>query len=520
MLYIIPRNPLCATLSLLLLASAAAAQVPLQQLGTDTYNNPQSFHATEIEPDSFSVGSTIVATYQVGRAAKGGASDTGFATSLDGGQTWTTGNLPGITRADNPDNPYDRANDPAVTYDAKHGVWMIVTMPWAAAQDSAPPRPPVPIPAAIVSRSVDGLNWDNPISATPDVLNSDKPWIACDNTPTSPFYGNCYVEWDIPRENGLIQMNASTDGGLTWGPTMSSADSAGGIGGIPMVRPDGTVIVPFYRFKPTSIAYFTSIDGGLTWSTTQKISKLVFHVEAGNFRTIAEPSGGMDANGNIYIAWQDCRFRLNCASNDIVLSQTADGVTWSKPFRIPIDDGQTIVDYFLPGLAIDPTTSGDSVHMALTYYYFSDTNCDATSCRLYVGAVSSADSGVTWSAPVQLAGPMRLSWLPTKNKKPMVADYISTSYANGLAFGFFPVATKKVDKAYNMAVFTNAVGMAPPVHTPGLAGAHPGPAWQLALDYELDDQFTILGENNLLFPDLDTPSIDTFHDPNAEVVAY
>src|SRR5262249_44113709 len=55
-------------------------------------------HHTEVEPDTFSNGSTIVATFQVGRIYDGGACAIGFATSTDNGSTWTSGLLPGITK--------------------------------------------------------------------------------------------------------------------------------------------------------------------------------------------------------------------------------------------------------------------------------------------------------------------------------------------------------------------------------------------------------------------------------------
>src|SRR6266481_9068009 len=43
------------------------ATVPLVKLSTDTFTNSTSQHATEVEPDSFSFGSTIVSAFQVGR---------------------------------------------------------------------------------------------------------------------------------------------------------------------------------------------------------------------------------------------------------------------------------------------------------------------------------------------------------------------------------------------------------------------------------------------------------------------
>src|SRR2546421_7083187 len=74
-------------------------------------------HHTEVEPDTFSNGSTIVATFQVGRISDGGSCAIGFATSTDNGSTWThTGLLPGITKWTGA-GPNDRATDPSVAYD-------------------------------------------------------------------------------------------------------------------------------------------------------------------------------------------------------------------------------------------------------------------------------------------------------------------------------------------------------------------------------------------------------------------
>src|SRR5947208_15686471 len=55
---------------------------------------------TEIEP-SIAVNpanpKNVVAVYQEGRIADGGDATNGFATSVDSGKTWKTGELPGLT---------------------------------------------------------------------------------------------------------------------------------------------------------------------------------------------------------------------------------------------------------------------------------------------------------------------------------------------------------------------------------------------------------------------------------------
>src|SRR5215469_6084969 len=78
-------------------ALAFASSGGITQLSSDPYTNNTSQHQTEVEPDSFSNGSTIVMAFQVGRFFDGGASNVGWATSTNGGATWTSGFLPGIT---------------------------------------------------------------------------------------------------------------------------------------------------------------------------------------------------------------------------------------------------------------------------------------------------------------------------------------------------------------------------------------------------------------------------------------
>src|ERR1700680_3061269 len=63
------------------------------QLSHDPYINADSQHFTELEPGTYSFGSTIVTAFQAGRYVDGGSSNTGWATSTDGGLTWKTGFL-------------------------------------------------------------------------------------------------------------------------------------------------------------------------------------------------------------------------------------------------------------------------------------------------------------------------------------------------------------------------------------------------------------------------------------------
>jgi hypothetical protein len=292
----------------LILPISVLANVAVTQIGTDPYTNTTSQHQTQVEPDTFAFGSTIVAAAQTGRFNDGGASNICWSTSTNGGASWTNGCLPGITKHENPANPYDRVSDPVVAYDAKHNVWMISTLPLLEAGG-------VRGVGVLTSRSTDGgLTWGNPVAipSTVGMISPDKNWIVCDNSATSPFYGNCYTEWDDNGDGNRIYMSTSTDGGLTWGAGKKTANNATGIGGQPVVQPNGTVIVPIDNANETALLAFNSTNGGASWSATTTITTISHHTVAGSLRTGPLPSAEIDAAGKVYVVWQDCRFRRGC----------------------------------------------------------------------------------------------------------------------------------------------------------------------------------------------------------------
>jgi hypothetical protein len=287
----------------------------------------------------------------------------------------------------------------------------------------------------------------------------DKDWLVCDSTATSPHYGNCYMQWDDNGNGNLIFMSTSTDGGITWSTPVNPSGFPRGLGGQPLVQPGGKVVVPYLADASNLIESFSSTDGGSTWGVSVQIGTVTAHNVAAGLRTSALPSGQIDAAGNVYVIWQDCRFRTNCTSNDLIMSVSGDGSSWTAPARIPIDAVTSTVDHFIPGLGIDPTTAGGTAHLALTYYYYPAANCAASTCALYVGFISSTDGGNTWSNPTPLAGPMSVTWLPSTQDGLMVADYIATSFVNGKAFGFFAVAKATSGSTFDEAIYTTKTGM-------------------------------------------------------------
>jgi hypothetical protein len=452
---------LCAVVGAMLLTvsftATAAASTTVLQISSDPYTNTTSQHKTEVEPDTFAFGSTIVSAFQVGRFFSGGASNIGFATSTNGGKAWTAGFLPGTTPFSTPASAvWARTSDPTVAYDAKHGVWLISFL-------GLFPNGAGSTVDVLVSRSTDGgLTWSNPVPVNTDGHFNDKNWTVCDNTATSPFYGNCYTEYDDNTLGDLIQMSTSSDGGLTWGPGLPTANNAHGIGGQPLVQPDGRVIVPINGFAGVNflIVAFTSDNGGASWSKTNIVARVAFRLPAGGLRaTIPLPSAELDAAGKVYVVWSDCHFEPTCPASDIVLSTSTDGKAWSKLTRVPLDPIGSGVDHFIPGLAVDRTTSGNSAHLVVTFYYYRNSNCTTSTCELNVGYATSKDGGATWTANTHIAGPMSLMWLPNTSQGFMVGDYISTSFSGAPAYPAFALANAPSAGLFDEGTYTVRGGL-------------------------------------------------------------
>jgi len=419
------------------MAAPVQAQFTLVKISTDSFHNSYSQHKTEVEPDTYSWGSTMVAAFQVARVADGGGADLGFATSTDSGTTWTYGYLPGLT-VNYKGGTNSAASDASVVYDAKYGVWLISSLPISNSGVNV-----------AVSRSKDGLHWDKPIMVDSSG-GDDKNWITCDNNAKSKFYGNCYQEWDTPE----IMISTSTDGGLTWGAAKTSADGAFGSGAEPLVQPNGQVVVTFLG---NNMQAFTSTNGGASWKSSFTIANVNTFQGNSSLRSVGLPfpSTGIDKSGKLYVVWSDCSFRQNCSTNDLVISTSTNGTKWTAPARIPIDALNSTVDHFIPGLGVDRATSGTTAHLTAAYYFYPQANCDDSTCRVHVGFTTSSDGGKTWTAGKDLgAGAMQISWLPASQNGPMLADYLSSSYVNGKAFGVFMVAKAPSGGLFNEAAYT------------------------------------------------------------------
>ena len=174
-------------------------------------------------------------------------------------------------------------------------------------------------------------------------------------------------------------MSTSTDGGLTWSPIQLPADNPTGLGGQPVVQPNGNVIVPYSSGSDPLVPldrrrrHLVGLD--------LRCNAPTFTAAAGDLRIHQLSSAEVDGEGRVYVVWHDCRFRSGCSANDIVMTTSLDGLTWTPVTRIPIDATTSGVDHFIPGIAATERPRAAAPISALGYHYYPVGNCTSRHAR-------------------------------------------------------------------------------------------------------------------------------------------
>ena len=97
-------------------------------------------------------------------------------------------------------------------------------------------------------------------------------------------------------------------------------------------RADGVLVIVFN--DETRMAVVRSLDGGATLTATTPIAPITYDFDA-RLRDPPLPSAEIAGDGTIYTVWPNCAADVGCSRIDLVISSSADGVTWSAPARVP-----------------------------------------------------------------------------------------------------------------------------------------------------------------------------------------
>ena len=292
--------------------------------------------------------------------------------SSDGGKSWGAVDVPLPPPATT--NGTDFGSDPGVAFDTQGNVYysfivVFFNRTFAAIQGTE----------MAVAKSFDGgKSWPQ---VTFFNFNSgsgkfnDKPLIAVDTNPNSPFRDSVYVAWDNASLNaGKSSANddllfaRSTDGGKTFSSPVALNNPTGGprevIGASPFVGPNGEVYVAWHDIQQNILMVNRSFDGGATFGQQQAIAATTVAFDdaipamASRHALLypacdADRSGGIN-RGTLYCSWMD-----ETASNgtDIFVSRSTDrGASWSMPARVNDDPPGVRKDQFNQWLSVDPVT--------------------------------------------------------------------------------------------------------------------------------------------------------------------
>jgi hypothetical protein len=384
---------------------ASDCEVVARRIARDATAIAGAQHATIVEPDSASSGNTVVTAFQVGRVRGGGAGTIGWASSRAAGRTWRSGVLPGV----------GHASDPTVAFDARHAVWLVITLGITDGPTSLD-----------VNRSSDGRTWSSAAPALSAPRSAfDKEWIACDNAASSPRRGTCYIAYTDLRSQ-TIAVISSSDGGLTWSSPTTVGPRGDVVDGLPATLPDGTLVVAWLDGETVFAA--RSATGGASFEVPIAVDEIRAQGVPG-LRAPPLPALDVDRRGRLLLAWHDCRFRPGCAANDIVLSTSVDGAGWSPPVRVTTG----AASYFTPGLGTDARTNGVVVSAQAVP--------EGACCSVGMAIAVSRD-GSRWSPTRRLdARTMSFDWLPRAGNASFLGDYLAASWVGGRPVAIVPIAS-------------------------------------------------------------------------------
>jgi hypothetical protein len=319
----------------------------------------------------------IAVSYQQDRWSGGGSRSLMVGTSFDGGQSWYTQPIPGVTLVAG--GTWARSSDPWIAFGADGALY--ATSLTVDGQGGAG--------VIMVSKSVDGgVTWLPPVTI-PGSQGSDKESITTD--PFNPL--NVYVIW-----TGAY--SRSTDGGQTFSPARNL-----GIGGGAqiVVLPDDTLVAS------DGCEIFRSSDQGQTFPTYVPFFLNCNPQQVTDPNTHAPLRAGLgwgdiavDPNsGALYDVIEDAG--VGHGIDGVAFTESLDGgFTWTTPVKInqtPTNIPQLDQQAFIPTVAV----AADGT-VGVTYYDFRNNTGGPTLPTDYwfVPGTPDGSGNITWGNEVRL----------------------------------------------------------------------------------------------------------------------
>ena len=345
------------------------------QFENTTAPYPPYQHETNVEP---SIGvnpnnvDNAVAAFHEGRDATGSAADIGFATTMDGGNTWTSGNLPHLTSIVDPNQTLNHASDPVVSFGPDNVVYVnsLVTT-----EQNGNPQ----VAGLAVSESKDGgLTWEAPVIMHDDNVfelatagfYDDKNWMTVDMSHAAGHhFGRVYVVWDVQVSmlyaycdpEGTALGAAGTPGCDQPGNWTTFANSnqgfyvfstTPGIGSYPLVLQNGNLEIVFSGTSGFDQVTTLTPAGSVSWPAPLTFNTVLSSIASDDSGAVRLQRAGPDlptasvdpVSGRVAVGWAGTNPRTDGLNDpEVAISTDATGQTFGSPIRV--DQGAPMGDF-------------------------------------------------------------------------------------------------------------------------------------------------------------------------------
>jgi hypothetical protein len=298
----------------------------------------------------------------------------------------------------------------------------------------------------VVTRSRDGETWEQPIvvDRAGGELSFDKEWITCDQWPSSPFRGTCYLAYTDLAADG-IALRASRDGGVTWSPPVQTAvGRPHEVGAFPAVRPDGTLVL-LWAEEQNAIVAARSRDGGVTLDTPALVARFAVRRPAG-VRSVGIPYADVASDGRVWAAWEGCVPGATCERQSVLVTSSPDGLAWEVPSAIALPG----VSAYAPALAV----ARGATRVGIVAY--GARRCPSA-CSSDAFLLESRAAGGFGAARRLNAEPVRFDWTAQGRlgdaAGSMLGDYFGLVYAGGRAVPVVTLARDRAGTGFRQALF-------------------------------------------------------------------
>jgi len=307
-----------------------------------------------------------------------GSTRVAFYSTQDGGQTWTSGNVP-------LEPGFSFTGDPEVVF-CTDGTPVILCLQYVGAGGNG----------VYAYRSLDhGVTWQGGVLVNLNTAN-DKVQAACDFS-NGAHHGDITAAWDRFHTGYLntIHVMRSEDGGQTWKGLRRIDDAVGDT-----IAPDvayganSELWVMWADHGSLEIKIDHSSDGGKTWGTDIKVSdynSVPSPIPGSLFRvydvfTVAADWTSGPYAGAVYVAWHTWKGAAQGNANVRCAASYDGGATWSSVLVNASDT--TGADQFFPHAVVDAKGT-------LNVGFF-DRRLDPNNYLIWTWVARSSDGGATF----------------------------------------------------------------------------------------------------------------------------